>query len=557
MNLNPFRWFQREERVQTNSGDFPHWLARLFGDWFQSSSGITVTPETALHFTAFYAAVDHISRALIRMPCLFYKYDADGGRTREDKHPLAHILHRAPNSEQTPAAFKQYMMQSILMRGNAYAEIQRDGSGRPIALWPLPAENIEIKRDGAGMLVYWFRKDAQSRPVPMFPLDVLHIHGLGDGMVGFSPVQLFKEAIGLGLSAERAGAKLYANGIRPTGVLETDARFKNKEDQDRLRAQFAENYGGSANTGKPLILASGVKWTPITMSLSDAQFIETRVRQLREIALIFHLPAHKLGDLERATFSNIEEQNLEVVGDCYEPWVILWEEEINSKLLMPSEQGKFFAEFQMDALLRANTESRARAMQTQIYAGYLTRNEARRMENRAMLPGLDAPIMPVNYVMIGDDGEPKPVSAPKEPTPPPKALPEPDAGEERSIGEAHRGLLLDVCGRIVRMQAGALLKARKHADTVQEALDAVFDLDHAGRVVSMLDAPLRAAGSVLNAEVSALLPEFARDYTENCRSASVSDRCEPPIGAERLTEMLIEKLTEHAAKTANGGNGNG
>jgi HK97 family phage portal protein len=547
MIINPLRWFGKERRdIKSNSPEFPNWIARLFGDFFQSSTGVHVTSETALKYTAYYAGVDHISRALVRMPILFFERDGEEERKRNRRHPVAKLLHDQPNPEQTPAVFKHYMQTCLGVKGNAYAEIQRDGAGRPIALWPIPPDNMRPARDDDGMLIYYFQKDAKSREIPLFAQDVLHFHGIGDGLVGYSPIALFADVIGLGLSAEKAGAKLYANGIRPTGVLQYQNKMKDDEAIERLRKQFQDRYGGTDNTGKPLLLEYGMEWKPITMSLSDAQFLETRVHQVREIARILHLPPHKIGDLERSTFSNIEEQNLEVVGDCYEPWTIFWQDEINSKLLMPSERERYFAEFQIDALLRANKESRARAQQLEIYSGTLTRNEARRMENRPALPGLDNPIMPVNYVPIGEDGKPVPIQNPQ---------PQPDSGPkpaDKDVSDSERSLLLEVCGRIVRMQAGALLKASKRADTPQEALEEVFTAEMEGRMASMLDAPVRVCADRLKLSPMGILPVFIRAYGEKCRTASISDVCEPPFTANQLTDLLINELTTRARSNATG-----
>lgn len=539
------RLFRREARaINSNSPDFGNWLSRLFGDFWTTNTGVAVTSQTALRFPAYYACVSHISRVVSKIPMLMYQRSANGARERATNHPLYQLLHLRPNPEQTPAVFKQYMQSCLCGRGNAYAEIQRDGTGTAVALWPLPPDTIRPERDKEGMLVYKFRPSASSDEYTLFPMDVLHLHGMGDGLVGYSPIELFKESIGIGLAAEKAGASLYKNGIRPTGVLEFDKVFKDADALERMRKQFEERYGGSQNTGRPLVLEAGLKWVPITMSLSDAQFMETRVHQLREMAMIFHLPPHLIGDLERATFSNIEESNISVVGDCYEPWLVLWEQECNFKLLRPAEQQKYFFEFLLDSLLRGNTESRYRAYQLGINSGFMTRNEVRQKENLPPMPEAEPLIMAVNYAPLGKDGKQIP-NTPPAPAQKPGSLP--DDEPEEDIDEAHRSLLLDVCARIVRMQGGALLKARKHADTIQQALDEVFDASHAARVLSMLEMPARASCPAKNGELQGILADFANDYTNKCKNATVSERCEPPMSAETVAQLLIEKLTARAA----------
>jgi HK97 family phage portal protein len=217
--------------------------------------------------------------------------------------------------------------------------------------------------------------------------DVLHIPGLGfDGLVGYSPIAMAKNAIGLAIATEEYGSKFFANGAAPSGVLEHPGTIK---DPSRVRESWQQTFGGSQNSGKIAVLEEGMKYTPISISPEQAQFLETRKFQINEIARIFRVPPHMVGDLEKSSFSNIEQQSLEFVKYTLDPWVIRWEQSIRRSLLSNEEKQKYFVKFNFEGLLRGDYQSRMNGYATARQNGWMSANDIRELENLDRIPGED------------------------------------------------------------------------------------------------------------------------------------------------------------------------
>jgi len=213
---------------------------------------------------------------------------------------------------------------------------------------------------------------------------VLHIPGLGfDGLVGYSPIAMAKNAIGLAIATEEYGAKFFANGAAPGGVLEHPGTIK---DPQRVRDAWQSQFGGSANSGKVAVLEEGMKYTPIGISPEQAQFLETRKFQINEIARIFRVPPHMVGDLEKSSFSNIEQQSLEFVKYTLDPWVIRWEQSITRRLLIEDEKKQYFVKFNLEGLLRGDYQSRMTGYATARQNGWMSANDIRELENLDRIP---------------------------------------------------------------------------------------------------------------------------------------------------------------------------
>lgn len=216
------------------------------------------------------------------------------------------------------------------------------------------------------------------------PYDVLHIPAMSfDGVVGYSPIAMAKNAIGLGVAAEEYASKLYANGATPSGVLEHPGTIK---DPQKLRDNWMSQFGGSANSHKIAVLEEGMKYTPISINPSDAQFLETRKFQLDEIARIFRVPPHMVGDLDKSSFSNIEQQSLEFVTYTLEPWAIKIESYLKKCLLTEKEKQEYFFSFNFSGLLRGDYASRMQGYSTGIQNGFFSVNDVRELENMNRLP---------------------------------------------------------------------------------------------------------------------------------------------------------------------------
>lgn len=356
-----------------------------------SSSGKNVNERTAMQMTAVYACVRILSEAIAGLPLHLYRYEEDGSKTKAIDHGLYSLLHDEPNPEMTSFVFRETLMTHLLLWGNAYAQIIRNGKGEVLALYPLMPNKMQVDRDDNGQLYYTYSrskeeanaKDNESS-VKLSPYDVLHIPGLGfDGLVGYSPIAMAKNAIGMAMACEEFGAKFFANGASPSGVLEHPGILK---DPAKVRDSWNAAYGGSANSHKVAVLEEGMKYSPISISPNEAQFLETRKFQINEIARIFRVPPHMVGDLEKSSFSNIEQQSLEFVKYTLDPWVIRWEQSLARALFSPDEKHTYFFKFNVEGLLRGDYQSRMTGYATARQNGWMSANDIRELEDLDRIP---------------------------------------------------------------------------------------------------------------------------------------------------------------------------
>ncbi len=358
-----------------------------------TSSGKAVTERSAMQMTAVYSCVRILAEAIAGLPLHLYRYTEDGGKEKAIDHPLYLLLHDEPNPEMSSFVFRETLMTHLLLWGNAYAQVIRNGKGEVGALYPLMPNKISVDRDETGQLYYTYQRSMDEAPVTdgstviLRPADVLHIPGLGfDGLVGYSPIAMAKNAIGLAIATEEYGAKFFANGAAPSGVLEHPGTIK---DPARVREAWQSQFGGSANSGKVAVLEEGMKYTPISISPEQAQFLETRKFQINEIARIFRVPPHMVGDLEKSSFSNIEQQSLEFVKYTLDPWVIRWEQSIQRRLLTADEKQSYFVKFNVEGLLRGDYASRMSGYATARQNGWMSANDIRELENLDRIPAED------------------------------------------------------------------------------------------------------------------------------------------------------------------------
>ena len=358
-----------------------------------TTSGKTVTERSAMQMTAVYSCVRILSEAVAGLPLHLYKYTASGGKAMALDHPLYHLLHDEPNPEMSSFVFRETLMTHLLLWGNAYAQIIRNGKNEIVALYPLMPNKMSVDRDESGHLYYTYYRGSDEAiknkefAVTLPPSDVLHIPGLGfDGLVGYSPIAMAKNAIGMAIACEEYGAKFFANGAAPGGVLEHPGTIK---DPQRVRESWQSTFGGSGNANKIAVLEEGMKYTPIGISPEQAQFLETRKFQINEIARIFRVPPHMVGDLEKSSFSNIEQQSLEFVKYTLDPWVIRWEQSIQRSLLSNDEKAMYFVKFNLEGLLRGDYQSRMNGYAIGRQNGWMSANDIRELENLDRIPEED------------------------------------------------------------------------------------------------------------------------------------------------------------------------
>ena len=355
----------------------------------RTHAGKRVTDRTALQHIVVYACVRVLSEAIAQLPLHLYKYN-EKGKERVPQHPLYFLLHDQPNPEMTSFVFRETLMSHLLIYGNAYAQIIRNGRGDVIGLYPLMPDKMKVDRDEKNRLIYIYSRYDEANPnlkeqgdIIFYADEVLHIPGLGfDGLVGYSPIALAKNAIGISIACEEYGASFFGNGASPSGVLEHPGVIKNP---DKLRDAWHRAYGGR-NAHKVAVLEEGVKFTPISIPNNEAQFLETRKFQIEEIARMYRVPLHMIGDLDHATFSNVEHLSLDFVKYSLDPWIVRWEQSLQKALLSDSEKGKYFIKFNVDGLLRGDYASRMQGYSIGIQNGFLCPNDVRELEDMNLIP---------------------------------------------------------------------------------------------------------------------------------------------------------------------------
>ena len=358
-----------------------------------STSGKRVNERSAMQMTAVYSCVRILSEAVAGLPLHLYQYTDKSSKEKAVDNLLYFLLHDEPNTEMTSFVFRETLMTHLLLWGNAYSQIIRNGKGEVVGLYPLMPDRMTVNRNEKGQLYYEYMvssddaKTLKDGTVRLSPYDVLHIPGLGfDGLVGYSPIAMAKNAIGLAIAAEEYGSKFYANGATPSGILEYPGTVK---EPDKVRESWNAGFGGSSNAHKIAVLEEGMKYTPISISPNEAQFLETRKFQINEIARIFRVPPHMVGDLEKSSFSNIEQQSLEFVKYTLEPWLVRWEQAMQRSLIPQDDKSEYFIKFNVDGLLRGDYQSRMQGYATARQNGWMSANDIRELENLDRIPAED------------------------------------------------------------------------------------------------------------------------------------------------------------------------
>ena len=392
-----FSFFDRLRGPNASGGDLSPW-----GDFFfepvsaRTSSGMRVSPDSALHLASVYACVRVLSETMASLPLVVYQRRADGGKDKITDHWLYRLLANRPNRFQNPFEWREMLQGHLALRGNAYNQIITNAKGEVVELMPLHPDRIRLELLPSGEYRYRFTDRFGTESI--LPRgEVWHLRGLSsDGLMGMSPIELARESLGMALAAQDYGARFFANDAKPTGGwIEFPGSFKDSEAKKVFRESYQQAQSG-ANRGKVLVLENGMKFHEVGVTNKDAQFLELRKFQITDVARLFRVPPHMIGDLDRATFSNIEQQSLEFVMHTMTPWAERWEASIESELLL--EVDDIEVEFDFANLMRGDAASRASYYQSGIQNGWLTRNEARIAENLNPLEGLDEPLRPLNMV---------------------------------------------------------------------------------------------------------------------------------------------------------------
>lgn len=376
-----------------------------------SAAGKRVNERTAMQTSAVYACVRVISESVASLPLHLYRYKDDGGKEKAIDHPLYHLLHDEPNPEMTAYSFFETALTHLLLWGNFYAQIIRNGKGEVVSLYPLMPDRMNVDRDENGRLYYEYTLTSDDpngknkSSILLKPEDVFHVPGLSfDGLQGYSPISMAKGAIGLGIAAEEYGSKFYANGAAPSGVLEHPGTLK---DPSKVRESWTQTFGGSANSNKVAVLEEGMKYTPISINPSEAQFLDTRKFQVTEICRIYKVPPHMVADLEKSSFSNIEQQSLEFVQYTLRPWLTRLEQAMYRRLFTEEEKKRYFFRFNVDGLLRGDYQSRMNGYAVGRQNGWMSANDIRELEDLDRIPeeqGGDLYLINGNMTKLEDAG---------------------------------------------------------------------------------------------------------------------------------------------------------
>jgi HK97 family phage portal protein len=359
-------------------------------------SGIRVTERRAMGLSAHFACVRIIATTLASLPIHIYERTENGKRRAHD-HPLSRILHDSPNPEMTAFSFFEGLQAQISNRGAAFAEIVYSRKGDIAELWPIPPGNCRPRRNQkTKKLEYYFPQSGDVLP----DWKVLHIPGLSfDGINSFSPVGLFMQTFGMGIAVEEYGARFFGQGTN-IGAVVSHPKTLSEVAYKRLKTELAEKYQGLQHSHGVVFLEEDMKYQTLGMNMSEVQFIETRKLTVTEMARIHGVPPHLIADLDRATFSNIEEQSIEAVVYLFRPWAIRWEESLNARLLTPEEQQHYYIKFEVDGLLRGNIKSRYEAYAIGRQWGWLSVNDIREKEDMNPLPGVQGSryLEPLNMI---------------------------------------------------------------------------------------------------------------------------------------------------------------
>jgi len=367
-----------------------------------SVTGRHVTPDSAMRVSAVFACVRVLAETISSLPLHVYRRLDGGGKERDPEHPLYRVLHDLPNPEMTSVELRENLVGHVALRGNAYCEIERDGEGNVRALWPLRPDRVRVEpRNGRR---YYVVDVPGGPPQGLEPEKVWHIRGFGTRAdSGLSPIACARESVGLALATEEYGARFYANDSRPGGVLKHPGKLS-PEGAKNLKQSWEAAHGGLSNAHRVAVLEEGVEWQAIGIAPEDAQYLEMRQYQVLEIARLFRVPPHLIGDLSRATYANIEHQSIEFVTHTIRPWLVRIEQAIARDLFRENERSTWFAEHLVDGLLRGDIQSRYNAYAQARQNGWMSANDIREIENMNPVDGGDIYLVPLNMVPAEDAG---------------------------------------------------------------------------------------------------------------------------------------------------------
>lgn len=451
-------------------------LAEWFG-YTPTASGASVTPDTALAVSAVFSCVRVLAETVAALPFPVYRRLADGGKEKDPKHPLHGLLNERPNGWQTAFDFRELMVVHLAMRGNFYAYKIVNGAGAVAELLPLHPDRVRPFWVKEGIPAYaWSPPDGGPERI-LLAHEVHHIRFFpsNDGLVGLSPIKLHRETVGLAMAGLEYGARFFGNNAAPGGVIQTPDTLGD-EDVKTFRKYWEKHHKGGANAHQVAVLEAGMEWKQITISPEDAQYIEGRKFSVTDICRIYRVPPHLVADLEKATFSNIEHQDLGFVKHTLVPWLVRIEQAAERDLFSERDRATHFPEFQADGLLRGDFKSRQEGYALALRNGILSINEVRRLENRNPIEGGDVHMVQMQMTTLDALGEDPPAL----PAPPPSE----DDARVRTLLEGNASRLMRKAVLAGRRAYDRALK-KSSVDDFRQWAQTFFD-DHATLIATGL-----------------------------------------------------------------------
>lgn len=511
-----------------------------------------VTPQTAVNYTPVFAAIRVIAGNLAGLPLVTFEKRSDGGRDRAPKHPLYKLLKNKPNNRKTTAfEFREMLTAHMLLYGNAYAQIIRNPFGDPLELYPMHPTQV-VPRLVEGQLVYKIRQD-NGGSVDLPEYEVLHLRAFRDcGLEGLSPIAAARKAVEAGLSLEDFAKNFFQGGAFPTGVLEYEGGEMPPEARDNLRESWQKLHGGENRGKKVAVLEAGVKWKPMGIPQSDAQFLEQRRFGVEEISRIYGVPPHLLGDLSRSTNNNIEMQSQEFLTYCLRPWMERWEQVIVRDLL-DGDDDRYFVKHVANALLRGDSIARGQFYAQGRQWGWFSINDIRELEDMNPI-GEDGDIYlsPMNMVPAGDEGKvlEKPVQSQ---TTQPKDMQdeqesEDDGQQEDAAAEfavdpeklkaAFRGALVETWQRVVRKEINAVRAAARRKGEAFDPWFADFSREHELFARDCIKELARGYFLLREGRYSHAGDHLAREYRKSVHARVEAWKAEPVKGYDHREDEL-------------------
>lgn len=374
-----------------------------------TASGVHITPESALTFSAYFGAIRILAESTAMLPLLIYRRLKPRGKERAYDHPLYSVLHDIANPEMDAYILRETLTAHVAGWGNAYAEIESDSRGNITALWPLRPDIVTPKRNAEAGNALGYEVRIEGKPAQWLPAErVLHLRGLSpNGISGYSVAKLAAQDLGLALAATEFGARFFGNDARPSVILKHPAALKG-EAAKNLKASFEAAFGGLSNKFRVAVLEEGMTLDTVGIPPEDAQFLQTRSFQVEEIARWFRIPASMLAQSgASSTYASVEAFGIQFVTHTLTPWLTRWEKAISTQLLQKSERPIYFAEHVTNALVRGDIDTRYRAYSTGRQWGWLSVNDVREMENMNPVNNGDEYLTPLNMVPAGTQPTPE------------------------------------------------------------------------------------------------------------------------------------------------------